>query len=73
MVTPHTPTTEDLACNPGMWLRLGIKLAILGFPGWHSTHGATPDSLLGFECTDVCHFHFHFIGGLVKKKKKGIQ
>ena len=36
------PTTGNLACNPGMCLRLGIKRVTLWLAGWHSTHWATP-------------------------------
>ena len=42
VVASHTPPTGDLACNPGMCLRLGIEPATLWFTGRCSIHWATP-------------------------------
>ena len=36
------PLTGNLACNPGLCLRLGIKPATLWFTGPHSIHWAMP-------------------------------
>ena len=41
MVASHVPPTGDLACNPGMCPRLGIKPATLGFAGQRSICWAT--------------------------------
>ena len=38
VVASSTPPTGDLAHNPGMWPRLGIKPLTLWFAGWHSIH-----------------------------------
>ena len=38
VVASHPPPTGDLACNPGMGPRLGIKPATLWFTGRHSIH-----------------------------------
>ena len=35
---PCAPLPGDLACNPGMCLRLGIEPATLWFTGQHSIH-----------------------------------
>ena len=42
VVASHAPPSGDLAHNPGMCRRLGIKLATLWSAGWHSVHSATP-------------------------------
>ena len=42
VVASCTPHTGDLACNPGMWRRLGIEPATLWFTGRHSIHWVTP-------------------------------
>ena len=42
VVAFHTPPTGDLACNPGMCPRLGIKPTTLWFTGWHRIHWASP-------------------------------
>ena len=36
------PPTRDLACNPSMCPRLGVKLVTLWFTGWRSIHWVTP-------------------------------
>ena len=41
VVASRAPPTRDLACNPGMCPRLGIKPATLWFTGQHSVHWAT--------------------------------
>ena len=38
VVASHTPPTGDLACNPGMFPSLGIKLVTLCFAGWRSIY-----------------------------------
>ena len=38
MVTSWAPPTGDLAQNPGVCPRLGIKPATLWFTGWSSIH-----------------------------------
>ena len=42
VVASHAPLTGDLAGNPGICSRLGIKPATLWFTGQHSIHWATP-------------------------------
>ena len=38
VVASHTPSTEDLARNPGMCPRLGVEPVTLWFMGRHSIH-----------------------------------
>ena len=41
MVASHTPPTRDLAHNPGMCPRPGIKPATLCLTGWHPIYRDT--------------------------------
>ena len=41
VVASHVPSTRDLACNPGMCPRLGIKPATIRFSDQHSIYWAT--------------------------------